>query len=202
MRKFLKKVCRSYQGRNFASRWVRNILARNWVKKVFEVNIATLWFVAVVVTPQVEVANARQEIENLTPPSQEVNIETKTETTLAWPVREPEISQGYHFGHWAIDIVDSKDKNIFPIDKGWVSQTVYSKFVAYGNHLTIQHPGGRSSLYAHLESISVKAGDEVSRETVLGIMGRTGWATGVHLHLEIYQDGKNLNPLEVLPKMN
>ncbi len=55
---------------------------------------------------------------------------------------------------------------------------------SYGNKAIIDH-GGFYSFYAHLESISVQAGQQVSQGTVIGVMGNTGVSTGIHLHFEI-----------------
>ncbi|WP_454265707.1 M23 family metallopeptidase [Rossellomorea marisflavi] len=49
-----------------------------------------------------------------------------------------------------------------------------------------------------LASISVKAGQKVEQGQKIGVMGDTGQSTGVHLHIEVYKDGKMLNPLNVL----
>lgn len=126
--------------------------------------------------------------------------EIVTEKTLSWPVAYPSVTQGFHLGHPGIDIQDKSNLEIHPIDRGWVSDIGISSW-GYGTHIYVQHPNGRTSLYGHLSEIKVSKGQEVTRGTVIGIMGRTGWATGVHLHLEIYQDGIRLNPLSVLPSL-
>lgn len=200
MIKTLRRVFKSYNGRHFLSRWARNIFENEKVRQVVGVNLAAVAILMAVLEPQAEAFTAKKKAETLPTPNITEEIETTTETTLAWPTVKGEISQGYHFGHWGIDITDRESKEIHPIDRGWVSAIIYSKWQSYGNHIIIQHPNGRSSLYAHLEEVYVEPGQEVTRDSVIGKMGRTGWATGVHLHLEIYQDGKTLNPLEVLPK--
>jgi hypothetical protein len=54
----------------------------------------------------------------------------------------------------------------------------------YGYYVEISHAGGESTLYAHLNSVAVTAGQYVDQGTVLGTVGATGNATGAHLHYE------------------
>jgi murein DD-endopeptidase MepM/ murein hydrolase activator NlpD len=66
----------------------------------------------------------------------------------------------------------------------------------YGNCVIVDHGMGVQSLYAHLSSIGVKAGDMVNKEQVLGRSGMTGLAGGDHLHFTILVNGKMVNPVE------
>lgn len=59
----------------------------------------------------------------------------------------------------------------------------------YGNVVTINHGNGYYSRYAHLYSISVSAGQSVSKGQQLGIEGSTGNSSGTHLHIEILSGG-------------
>jgi hypothetical protein len=54
-----------------------------------------------------------------------------------------------------------------------------------GNHLVLGHDGGYATLYAHLDSLRVRQGDRVARGDVVGIMGSSGNASGVHLHFDL-----------------
>ncbi len=56
----------------------------------------------------------------------------------------------------------------------------------YGKYILIEHNNNLSTLYAHLSSQVVKAGDGVSRGDLIGYTGNTGVSTGPHLHLGIY----------------
>ena len=60
-------------------------------------------------------------------------------------------------------------------------------------------PSGIETLYAHLSSISVSVGQQVSQGQVLGNGGCTGYCTGNHLHFEVIDNGVRVNPLSYLP---
>jgi murein DD-endopeptidase MepM/ murein hydrolase activator NlpD len=66
----------------------------------------------------------------------------------------------------------------------------------YGNCVIIDHGMGVQSLYAHLSSIDVKAGETVQKEATLGRSGMTGLAGGDHLHFTMLVNGKMVNPVE------
>jgi murein DD-endopeptidase MepM/ murein hydrolase activator NlpD len=66
----------------------------------------------------------------------------------------------------------------------------------YGNCVIIDHGMGLQSLYAHLSSIEVKAGQDVEKEQSLGRSGMTGLAGGDHLHFTMLVNGHMVNPVE------
>jgi murein DD-endopeptidase MepM/ murein hydrolase activator NlpD len=66
----------------------------------------------------------------------------------------------------------------------------------YGNTVIVDHGMGVQSLYAHLSSFSVKAGETVQKEQELGRSGMTGLAGGDHLHFTMLVNGKMVNPVE------
>ncbi len=66
----------------------------------------------------------------------------------------------------------------------------------YGNCVIIDHGMGVQSLYAHLSSIEVKAGQDVEKEQTLGSSGMTGLAGGDHLHFTMLLNGHMINPVE------
>lgn len=65
----------------------------------------------------------------------------------------------------------------------------------YGNHILIQHGFGYQTLYAHLSKYKVKSGQHVKRGDVIGYVGSTGRSEAAHLHYEVYQNNKVVNPL-------
>jgi murein DD-endopeptidase MepM/ murein hydrolase activator NlpD len=66
----------------------------------------------------------------------------------------------------------------------------------YGNCVIIDHGMGLQSLYAHLSSIEVKAGQDVDKAQPLGRSGMTGLAGGDHLHFTMLVNGRMVNPVE------
>lgn len=94
--------------------------------------------------------------------------------------------------HKGIDISAPKGTPIYPVKTGMVEEVGFSK--SYGNYVRIKHDDGTSSLYAHNEKNLVKKGEQVDITTQIASVGSTGRATGNHLHLEILQNGKAINP--------
>lgn len=60
----------------------------------------------------------------------------------------------------------------------------------YGNYIVIKHKNGTQTLYAHLSSVSVGAGESVAQGETIGGMGNSGKSTGTHLHFEV-RGGRN-----------
>ncbi|MCF6289325.1 MAG: M23 family metallopeptidase [Proteobacteria bacterium] len=75
-----------------------------------------------------------------------------------------------------------------------------SKHKDYGNVIEIDHGAGYITRYAHLSKISVKIGEKVHKAQAIGVMGKTGRATSEHLHFEVIQNGKKVNPWPFLAK--
>lgn len=128
-------------------------------------------------------------------------------------VKNPKITSGYGKRvhpiykdirmHNGIDLVSkNKDKNLYAFADGYVQKVVTGKDKAttgYGNYIWVRYPSYDLSLiYAHCEKVYLKKGDKVTKGTIVAKMGRTGAATGVHLHLGMTRIGKNawLNPTE------
>jgi len=68
----------------------------------------------------------------------------------------------------------------------------------YGNLIEIVHPGGARTRYGHLARILVPAGAEVQRGETIAQMGSTGRSTGSHLHFELRENGRAIDPLPQL----
>jgi murein DD-endopeptidase MepM/ murein hydrolase activator NlpD/HEPN domain-containing protein len=116
-----------------------------------------------------------------------------------WPVAGHRITsyQGERWGrmHKGIDIIGKS--TIMAADNGVVEFAGYKKG-GLGNAVIIDHKNGFKTVYAHLKSIKVKKGQVVEKGEAIGIMGSTGNSTGVHLHFEIYLNGKLKNPTSYL----
>lgn len=69
---------------------------------------------------------------------------------------------------------------------------------AYGLSVDINHGGGIATKYGHMSKLAVKAGQTVERGDIIGYVGRTGRATGPHLHYEVRLNGMPTNPYAYL----
>lgn len=69
----------------------------------------------------------------------------------------------------------------------------------YGNLVTLRHDNGFETRYAHLSAVDVKVGDLVEAGQDVGKVGSTGHSTGPHLHFEVRQDGRPIDPSPLLP---
>ncbi len=67
----------------------------------------------------------------------------------------------------------------------------------YGNVIKIAHPGGFETVYAHLSSFVVRAGQPVSEGQIIGKTGNTGTSSGPHLHFEFHAAGRLIDPLRM-----
>jgi murein DD-endopeptidase MepM/ murein hydrolase activator NlpD len=124
----------------------------------------------------------------------------KNGTILSWPVAKPRITQ--YFGrtvdaqrlyvsgtHNGIDIGIPDGTPIKAALGGTVKgigNTDGGGCYSYGKWILIEHPNGLSTMYAHLSSYAVSAGDTVETGQTIGASGHTGYATGPHLHFTVY----------------
>jgi LysM repeat protein len=68
------------------------------------------------------------------------------------------------------------------------------RYYGYGNLVIVKHPHALETYYGHLSKFLVKAGDTIRAGQALGLGGRTGRATGTHLHFEIRENRVAYNP--------
>ncbi len=110
----------------------------------------------------------------------------------------------YRFGprwgrtHKGIDIAANTGTPIHPCSDGTVTFTGW--YGGYGNLIIVDHGNGVQTYYGHCSKICVSTGQEVTRDTIIGLVGSTGNSTGPHLHLEILKDGVVQNPQNYLYK--
>ncbi len=117
---------------------------------------------------------------------------------MAWPVPVcHRVYQGYHRGHYAIDIssgpIPVNNKPCVAADGGKV--IFAGRYYGYGNYVKIDHGNGLVTTYAHLNAIHVVVGQQVTRAQQIGLVGNTGNSTGPHLHFEVIKNGVRVNPL-------
>ncbi len=131
-----------------------------------------------------------------------IEVEVQTNKTVAYPLEKPlGMSQGYNVFHPGVDIRAPLGSEIYPIAPGEVTLVAAGRY-GYGHYVEVTHAENKVSLYAHMGKIFVEEGDTVTPATALGEVGLTGRTTGPHLHLEIAQNGKKINPLTVISKAN
>lgn len=68
----------------------------------------------------------------------------------------------------------------------------------YGNVVIIEHPDGRETFYAHCDKLLVEKGQTVSGGDEIAKSGSTGKSTGPHLHFELRENGKPIDPIKFL----
>lgn len=99
-----------------------------------------------------------------------------------------------HQDHLGYDLAVTRQSPVPAANDGVV---VLAKFLGiFGNAVVIDHGFGIMSLYGHLSSISVSAGQKVVRGDIIGKTGETGLAGGDHLHFTILLQGLPVNPVE------
>ncbi|MFZ9520616.1 MAG: M23 family metallopeptidase [Silvanigrellaceae bacterium] len=104
-------------------------------------------------------------------------------------------------GHQGIDIVAAVGEPVYASRAGTIVDPAFE--YSYGNVVDVKHEEGYSSRYAHLTSFSYSHGSYVEKGAKIASSGRSGNASGYgitpHLHFEIRQYGRLLNPSKILP---
>ena len=129
----------------------------------------------------------------------------RMENTFDWPLRGKITS---NFGlrknpfsrsrisfHKGIDIAATSGTPFQASQKGIVIRS--KRIQGYGNCIFLLHPSNYVSVYAHNKKNFVKKGQKVKQGDIIGLVGRTGSATGPHLHFEIRKRKKVINPLSI-----
>ncbi|MEE9315592.1 MAG: peptidoglycan DD-metalloendopeptidase family protein [bacterium] len=100
--------------------------------------------------------------------------------------------------HQGVDIEGRKGASIVAIYDGIVTYS-NNKLRGYGNMVIIKHNEDYSSVYAHKLINLVKEGERVNKGEAIAEVGATGWADVPHVHFEIRERGKAVNPVFYLP---
>lgn len=110
----------------------------------------------------------------------------------AYGVRRDPIS-GEQRVHKGVDIPLAQGDDVRSMQDGTVIEADVRG--GYGNTVVVDHGNGLTTRYAHLSVLDVAVGQQVSAGQTVGLAGKTGRATGPHLHLEVRQDGVAIDPL-------
>lgn len=124
-----------------------------------------------------------------------------------WPHSGDKVSSGYGWRlngssnefHKGIDICGNLGDDIVAADGGEVIFSGHDKS-GYGECIVIRHDDGTKTRYAHNSELYVEVGQKVAQSEVIAAMGKTGMATGVHVHFEIIVNGSVQNPYDYLPE--
>lgn len=126
-------------------------------------------------------------------------------TPGGWPVarRVAVISSGFGASrgdsrHQGIDLSAPAGTPVTATADGIV--TIAGRAGGYGRTVVLDHGGGWQTRYAHLKRIKVDRGWRVRRGDVVGTVGRTGNATGAHLHYEVLHHGTPVDPRPFLDR--
>ena len=98
--------------------------------------------------------------------------------------------------HAAVDLSAPAGTPIRAAMAGRVSSLGFNP--TFGNYLILAHSSGFQTMYAHLNSFSVRQGEQVNQGVQIGTVGNTGYSTGPHLHFAVYRNGRAVNPLDFL----
>jgi murein DD-endopeptidase MepM/ murein hydrolase activator NlpD len=124
--------------------------------------------------------------------------------TFMWPVvgGGNYISQYFHYGHYGLDIAADYGSRVRAAAAGTVIFAGW-KSNGGGYQVWVAHGSGLYTTYNHMSGVSVGRGQHVSRGQQVGRVGQSGWATGPHLHFEVWRGpvwdgGRRVNPLGYL----
>ncbi|MFY0525123.1 M23 family metallopeptidase [Archangium gephyra] len=98
--------------------------------------------------------------------------------------------------HQGLDLGAKRGQLVTAAAKGVVVRAGWNG--GHGNQVVLQHDGNVTTRYSHLSRVLVTPGEVLEEGDVVGAAGRTGQATGVHLHFELWRDGQPCDPLDEL----
>ncbi len=98
--------------------------------------------------------------------------------------------------HYGIDIGCYEGTGVAVTKAGIVTYVGYDS--GYGNRVEVSHAGGWLTLYGHNNRILVKVGQTVQKGDIISLSGNTGASTGPHIHYELHQNGRPIDPAPLL----
>lgn len=152
------------------------------------------YLLSVVAMKQLLVGNPTGEVKS-NPPSAHPLGDENTEVTSGFGHRHNPVKKAKDF-HKGIDLKASTGTKIFAPASGLIESAEFTE--GYGNKIVIRHDEQYQTVYAHLNTLKVKAGQRVPKGQLIGLVGSTGKSMGPHLHYEIHKDGKPVDPASYL----
>ena len=102
--------------------------------------------------------------------------------------------------HLAVDFSAPMGTPVYAASDGKIIVRRYGN--GAGNYVTIRHNSIYETVYMHLSKFGkYNVGDNVHQGDVIGYVGSTGWSTGPHLHYEVHENGRKINPLNFDPPL-
>lgn len=101
--------------------------------------------------------------------------------------------------HTGIDIPLTKGTPVLAAASGEVITSEFDYDGTRGNYIVLSH-GDMTTIYCHLETLSVGVGETVTAGQQIGTVGTTGASTGYHLHFEVREGDSRVDPLDYLPQ--
>ena len=105
------------------------------------------------------------------------------------------------YGHRGVDITAPYGTPIYAADAGTVIAAKWHNHptMSWGYYVELDHGNGYKTLYAHMSSFVVQAGQTVEKGQLIGYVGATGAATGSHCHFEMYYNNALISARNVFP---
>ena len=137
------------------------------------------------------------------------NNKTLPSISPVWPINSEHIVSGFgmrvnpfHKGmyeHFGLDFSLPRGTMVHATADGVVTESKRNTVQAgYGNYVEITHAEGYVTRYAHLEELTVKVGQRISKGFVIGTSGNSGGSVAPHLHYEISLSGSPVNPVQYI----
>ena len=137
-------------------------------------------------------------------PSASARTDGGRQLELRWPVAGTLTSPyGWDAGrpHSGLDIGILQSLRVEAAEQGVVTRVgTPVGFEGYGNVVEVRISDRYTNLYAHLAAVVVGVGDYVTAGQPLGVAGCTGWCTGTHLHFELRDHGRPVDPTPLLSR--
>lgn len=140
----------------------------------------------------IELTKNKEDMLASVPAIQPISNKDLRRTASGWGFRMHPIYKIRLF-HYGMDFTAPTGTEVFSTGNGTVIEARRSR--GFGNTILIDHGYGYKTRYAHLDSFNVRKGQEVIRGDVIAFVGNTGRSTAPHLHYEVIQNGKKVNPV-------
>ncbi len=139
------------------------------------------------------------------------NQPTKTSSLgafkISYPIQHPVLGSGFgmrlhpilgkHRMHKGMDFRARKGTPVHAPADGIIVEMTNSR--GFGKHIRMRHNGTYTTLYGHLDKFANKTvGSRIRKGEVIGYVGKTGLASGEHLHFEVHENGRPVNPMKLI----